>query len=152
MPSSLKKTKGLDSKWEGGRTQLSLHSATEGSVPSWQAGRNHPMGTQILHVWFWTWKSPKQRIYRNSKAKHHTDNILQLRLWTGHMSCSTTAPKPIYIFTVCLFSFPFSLPHPGLPCEFLDINTGIGSNSSSVTFSEPSGASKPDIRLVSSAA
>lgn len=39
-----------------------------------------------------------------------------------------------------------------LPCEFLVINTGIGSNSSSATLSEPSGTSKPEMRLLSSAA
>lgn len=39
-----------------------------------------------------------------------------------------------------------------LPCGFLVINTGIGSNSSSATLSEPSGTSKPEMRLLSSAA
>lgn len=153
MPSSLRPKAWAVSKRVGGHSSH-LIQPLRGLCSPGRPGEINPWELKYCMSGFGHGNLPSRESTEISRPRylteHHTDSISQLRIC--HMCCSTTAPKLIYIFTVCLFSFHFSIPHPGLPCEFLDINTGIGSNSSSVTFSEPSGASKPDIRLVSSAA
>lgn len=130
--------------------------------PAWQTGRITSWDLKVLVSLL----SPSGHgIFSTNKEPRNTSGPIQIRERLNSLNtvvviplyfviciisyCNTTVPE--FMFIVSFFLFPFSHPNPGLPCEFLDINTGIGSNSSSVTFSEPSGASKPAIRLVSSA-
>lgn len=67
--------------------------------------------------------------------------------------CTDVPPHSIWLFWWELMPNSSLFPILSfLPCGFLVINTGIGSNSSSATLSEPSGTSKPEMRLLSSAA
>lgn len=74
------------------------------------------------------------------------------RQWLLLPPKSSPAHQAHYYFDESSSSALLFSPSSCLPCGFLVINTGIGSNSSSATLSEPSGTSKPEMRLLSSAA
>lgn len=76
---------------------------------------------------------------------HHPVSIT--KRWCSHSPCRLGT----LLWWELMLSFLFS-PASFLPCVFLVISTGIGSNSSSATFSEPSATPKPEMRLLSSAA